>query len=145
MRNLELSDVDFIISCLRQMRTESPVYGECADDPDYVEDTLRQLIRSYTMRGIVEPDKGFLLFSVQPTWFCADIYANEQLLYVVPDCRGSSLAFRLIRQYTVAAYLAGAKYCAAGSSSGINDEKVLELYKHIGFKPWKHGVRLQIG
>lgn len=145
MRDLELSDVDFIIRSLQQMRTESPVYGECADDPEYVASTLRNLILCDVMYGVVAPGKGFLLYTMQPTWFCADVYANEQLMYVHPDYRGGSTAFKLILSFVNAAEDAKCKYCAAGASSGINDERVLKLYQRIGFKPWKHGVRLQIG
>lgn len=140
MRPILQTDIPFIIKCLQELRTESPVYSECADDPEYVTHMLTAAFDA-GLYGVIEDGKGFLFGGISRSWYSNVQIAYEQLLYVTPERRGLSLALALIDAFVHQSFERDAAEVRAGSSTGISDDLVLRLFLRAGFERFGTGVR----
>ena len=132
------------VKLMTGMLIESPVYRRYSPDIDHTYGALLPLLRSDA--GIFLTDSntaptGVMIGCVGKPWYANAIEANEMILYVDRDLRGSRLAPRLIKAFLVQAYERGAQTVLAGASAGVNDELALKLYVLMGFEPWAHGMR----
>ena len=142
IRNATAEDIPFIIWCLQSMREEADF--DVANDPEYVSGCLEQLIDHPSFTAYIEEGKGVAFAVTQPTWYDARPATYEQLLYVRPEYRSSSIAPRLIRALIEDARIRGSKEIQAGSVTGFREEALLGLYKRLGFEDYRGGVRLRL-
>ena len=144
MRPVNLTDIPFIIACLQKLRIESPIYAECADDPVYVTETLTAMIQSEGFLGVIVEGKGFMIGMVSAQWYSSIQNAYEQLIYVLPEHRKSSAAYRLVTGFIDAAYAYGAAFAYAGASTGLDHEGTFRMYERLGFERFGTGVRKEL-
>lgn len=62
--------------------------------------------------------------------------ASDFLFYLTPECRGSYVSIRLVKEYREWAGKRLCKEVRLSLASGINEERVGHAYKHLGFEPF---------
>ena len=75
-------------------------------------------------------------------WFNNQVIAFEQVFYVVPEYRSTQSAFLLIDSFVSWAKHMNAGRVQCGTTTGINTQSCVRLYKHFGFK--EHGTLLDM-
>lgn len=63
----------------------------------------------------------------------SDLVALDQILYVVPELRGSHVGIRLLNEYVIWAESLGAKEIRLSVASGVHEEKTGRLYNKLGY------------
>jgi GNAT superfamily N-acetyltransferase len=76
---------------------------------------------------------GMMFASQHTPWFSNEQYANEDLLYVSPDYRGTRAAFLLLRGFMDWVRETDVKHVRAGVSTGTG-QGAGRLYEHFGLK-----------
>ena len=100
IRVLDAEDIPEMISMLKAVRDESPEYGYIDDEEEeYVSASLQAMFSAGNLIGVIEDGKGFMFGLVYRQWYSRKQEASEQLLYIYPEHRGSSLALRLIKEF----------------------------------------------
>lgn len=144
IRRAVIQDVPVIAHMLRLLHDESPAFSEVPIDADFVIDNLIKMIEDEATVFMIEPGEGFMVGRVVQTFFDPRLRLVEQLLYVLPGQRGTSLAVRLVRAFELAGEHAGCKYIHVGSSTGINTDEVVSMYSRLGYNPFGHTLRKDI-
>lgn len=62
--------------------------------------------------------------------------ASDLLFYVKPECRGTTVALRLVKAYKEWAEELGCHEVRLSTASGINTERVGQFYERLGFSPF---------
>jgi GNAT superfamily N-acetyltransferase len=86
---------------------------------------------------VAENDKGIIgafVGGVAEFFFSHDKFGFDYLLYIRPEFRGSSAAYRLMLAAMTFCKNAGAKQLRFGVSTGINPEEADRFYKKLGFQ-----------
>lgn len=136
IRPVTVDDIPEILDMLRYFREESPEYNYTEDDAAFVGPNLDKLITSGIMFGVIDSDsKGVMLGALSQTWYCRQIDASEQVLFVYPPYRGGSTAVRLIQAFEKTAKDCGATVLGVGVSSGVHEEQTARMYEKLGFIP----------
>jgi GNAT superfamily N-acetyltransferase len=133
MRLVQLDDIDFIAGCLLDIHAESTSYSRLEVDKQYAINNLSNGIYAETIKGFIEPGKGFILFTEQASWFSPTKELVELLLYVKPQWRGTSVAVKLVCRMELYARNFGLKTIHVGTSLGIADSKAIKLYEGLGY------------
>lgn len=133
MRAVCIEDIPFIIKCCEYLHDESPIMRKVPKDVDYVTNRLEFML-SNGMFGVIHNDTGFMLGFVSNSWYDPTLHAYEAILYVLPQHRGGSIAYRLIKSFEHSAKSYKAKSVTVGSSVGIRDKAVEKLYETLGYK-----------
>lgn len=141
MRPINKHDVLDIIDMTKELGRESPVYSQYEQDETYVAITLEQMILDDHFIGFIVPSVGFMFGSLGAQWYSPRLDFYESLLYIRPEHRGGSLAYRLIRKVEQEAKAAGAHVFWAGASTQLEESKTLALYERLGFTRTSQGVR----
>lgn|SRR6478736_1560528 len=76
---------------------------------------------------------GFLVGVATPCFHRQGIVAEQKLCYVTPDRRGSTAAFRLIKQFEKWARINGATQIFTGSANLRHAERTIKLLETIGY------------
>jgi len=76
---------------------------------------------------------GMLFASVQTPWFSDETYGTEDLLYVLPEYRGTRAGYMLVREFMREMKERGVQHIRGGVSTGtgLGAER---LYEHFGMK-----------
>ena len=77
---------------------------------------------------------GIGAFMCHPHYWCDVMIASDLMVYVIPERRGSTAAYRLIKAYEKWAVEFGASEITLGISSGINVERTSKFYQTLGFE-----------
>ena len=77
---------------------------------------------------------GMMVGFVGQYWFSTERYAMDLALYVHPDHRGSSAAFRLLKEFTIWASQQNVKQIRCGETTRVNPQATAKLYKKMGFE-----------
>lgn len=138
IRDVHRSDTWQIVEHLRVLREESPEYNYVEDDPLWVANNLLQLIENETLIGVVDVDedqyvKGFMIGFISHTWYSKRVDAIEQLLYIMPEFRGGSIAIRLIKGFEDVCRYRGAFELSVGASTGMAESRTVKLYEKLGY------------
>ena len=93
-----------------------------------------------TERGIVlvaENSEGKMvggfIGEVAPTFYGDDLMGIDYSLFVLPEHRGGTYGFRLVKEFTERAIMMGAVHITSGTSTGVMPETTSRLYKKMGF------------
>lgn len=145
IRCMDQYDLRYIVLCLQDMRKEIPSCAESEDDFEYVLSNLKAMQEHEQFIGLIEDGgKGFMFGCMSSTWYDKRIKAYEQLLYVTPAHRKSSLGSRLISAFCNEAKNRGAVEVLAGESLGYRSDAVATLYKRKGFTSNGESFKLKI-
>ena len=102
-------------------------------NPEKLLNNLGHWIHSGLSLLVVDDGKivGMLFASIRNSWFSDDNYAAEDILYVLPEYRGTRAAFMLVRGLNHWVKQIGIKHLTAGVSTGTGPGAE-RLYKHFG-------------
>lgn len=145
IREISLYDVGPICELLCDLQVESPEYNFVQQDWDYVPPRLKNMICQPSFIGVIDDDyKGFMFGEVSEHWYSSRIDAFEQLLYVAAPHRGTMLAPRLIKSFEALAKSRGAANVYAGATTGMDEDRTIELYKRLGYRTTLPAVRKEL-
>lgn len=134
IREISLYDVVPICEMLVDLRNESPTYGYGEEDWGYVPSQLKHMITDPSFIGFIDDDfRGFMLGAVCSYWYSRRKDAHEQLLWINAEARGGMLAPRLIKRFEQKARELGAVHVYAGASTGMSEERTIQLYERLGY------------
>jgi GNAT superfamily N-acetyltransferase len=136
IRAYEQRDFPDLLLLGGEMHSESD-FSPFAFSPDYVR-KMEEVVLSSSDRFcfVAETDEGIagtFVGGVQEFFFGPDRYGFDFLLYVRPQWRGSSAAYRLVLAATAFCRNAGAKQLRFGVSTGINPADADRFYRKLGF------------
>lgn len=116
-------------------------------DSTFADMDFDRRVAAETMLRVMDNERGLLLKAehaghivgglmalITPSFFGKDTVASELALYVSPEQRGGSAAFRLVREYVAWAKQQDAKRINAGNSAGMDDERYVSFLSRLGFK-----------
>ena len=145
VRSMEQRDIPQVLSLMSMLRVESTVFSHYPEDPAYVTNQLTFMVQSPMHIMLIDVDnherlKGVMFGFTGSPWWSPYYEANEMLLAVSEEYRGSSVAVRLIKEFECIAVNRRCMSINVGSSLGINDDRVERLYKHLGYESRGHGL-----
>jgi GNAT superfamily N-acetyltransferase len=139
IRDFTADDMPQIIALGRQMHKESSYNGLDFDD-DTVMDLADQWLSNpeiYFCRVAEDKQKeifGMYVGLISSYYFGKDLVANDLLLFVVPDRRGSIAAVKLIKEFEQWAKDKGAAEVRPALSTGVKVEETKQLYEALGYE-----------
>jgi len=145
IRKAKESDMDAIIELGKSMYVESDYQGMA-----FNEDKCRAFLSVVITTGlaiIAEKDGwivGMLGAGIQPHIFTDTLMSWDDLVYVLPQYRGTRAAQRLITVYIAWAQELGVKRenIYIGINAGINIDRTARFYHKLGFK--RSGINMKL-
>jgi GNAT superfamily N-acetyltransferase len=138
------ADIPTLVELGRRLHDESPHFVRYEYSSEKVAALARRLIVG---ESLLSPPPGGVLVAelegrivgmivglVIEHFFGSSRFATDLTFYVAPEHRGGSTAVRLIRAFEEWARENGAQYFVPGTSTEIQPERTLELYKHLGYR-----------
>lgn len=145
IRQMSLYDVVPVCEMLVDLKNSSPEYSFVVEDWDYVPNQLKNLLCNPKFIGVIDDDyRGFMIGAVDQYWYSSRKDAFEQTLLVNEEARGGMLALRLIKAFEKRAKELGAEYIHCGSTTGINEERTIQLYERMGYQRMTASVRKKL-
>lgn len=145
IRKMSLYDVVPVCEMLVDLRNSSPEYNFVEEDWDYVPPRLKAMLCDPNFIGFIDDDyRGFMVGGVSQYWYSARKDAFEQLLWVNEEARGGMLAPRLIKAFEKRARELGAEYIHAGASTGMSENRTIQLYERMGYDVQTPSVRKKL-
>lgn len=89
-------------------------------------------------------DIGFIWVVVSRFVWSSAIVATDQLLFVLPEHRGSRAGIKLINAYKEWALSKGAVAANLSVASGIHQERTAALYEKLGFESLGYTHRINL-
>lgn len=77
---------------------------------------------------------GMIVGFVAPHYFTEALIAADLLCYVLPENRGGTYGYRLIKKFEQWAYERGASIVTLGITTGVTTERTASLYKKLGYQ-----------
>lgn len=78
---------------------------------------------------------GLLMALVQPYAFATGFFIGQEVLYVVPEKRGTRAAARLIKAFSDWSDRLGPRETYTGIANGFKVERTSRFLQHFGFTP----------
>lgn len=128
------SDVVNLFKLCVQMHRETD-FKHISINPEKVISNLGFWINDGLLLVAEKDDKliGMMFASVKKPWFSDEEYATEDILYVVPEYRGTRAGFLLVRGLLDWVKEKGFKHVRAGVSTGTG-QAAEKLYRHFGME-----------
>lgn len=141
IRKATTSDLTSLIRLGERLRLESKVWFPPID-PEY--------FRAWAGKSLFSGDENYCCFVFEkggnivgwlngaiaaPYEFNPMRVAVQRILYVVPECRGSTAAARLMKAFEEWADARGISRRLAGLGNGLPSAKVDRFYRGFGFEP----------
>ncbi|MDF7671159.1 GNAT family N-acetyltransferase [Orbaceae bacterium ESL0721] len=79
--------------------------------------------------------KGFFIGQILTPLASKDKMALDVMFFIRPAYRGGTTAYRLIKRYEEWARSHDVKYIQLGSSSGLSQQRTLNMYSRLGYVP----------
>lgn len=76
---------------------------------------------------------GFIIGVAEKAWHSTELCASEICLYVKPMRRGTTISFRLVKEFRDWAIATGAHLIESGVSTRYSPARTAEIYKKAGF------------
>jgi GNAT superfamily N-acetyltransferase len=146
IRQATYSDIPALLYLGQVMHAES-AYSPYDYNPAKVAELAETLIDAEHGIALVAEDEGVIqgafLGVVYPHWFGDDLVSTDYALFMHPDCRGGTQAYRLIKRYIVEARAKGAKQIMLANSTGVVPSRVAALFESLGFHRLGYVFELQ--
>ena len=138
IRNANPNDIERMVFLGREMHAESE-YKQYDFDDEVTTRTLTNIVGD-SVAGIAlvaESDGvivGGIVGYVAPHYFGKCRVASDLALFVTKEERRGRLALRLINKFIERATELGADQISLGTTTGVESERVKQLYERMGFK-----------
>ena len=145
VRPATLDDLPDLLEIARQFIQEAPNYSSRELDEQALTENLSQVIQGAGTVFVAVQDHeiaGGIVCLTTKDWFNNQIIAFEQVFYVKPEYRGTRAALLLIDVFLNWSRQMGAGRVQCGTTTGINTESCVRLYKHFGFN--EYGILLDM-
>lgn len=139
------ADLPQILPLGKLMHAESR-YSSVPFSPIKVSATFAALIDGQGCVFVAEKDGeiiGGIAGFLGPVWFGIDQTLMELTLFLKPECRGGTLAARLIKAFVAFGREQGCTLIQSGVVSGVEQERTEKLYQRLGGK--LHGSLYEFG
>ena len=145
IRPVEYKDVDACISLGYLMQQESH-YRFLTYSPVKIVSLIERSINQPDTVCIFVAEKddeiiGFFVGLKTEYWFSTDTMTCDLVLYVTPEHRGCSAAPRLVKAYEEWASKLGVKELNIGTSTDVNSDRTIGLYKRLGYQTASYSFR----
>ena len=104
VRHATIQDLDEIIRMLKNYAGATPL--SCFEDPDYDEHRVKMILGNFIWKHVVlvgetETGLGGLLIAnlIPDLWMPQIVTLRETAWWVEPECRNTSLGYRLLQEY----------------------------------------------
>lgn len=148
IRSMSEQDIPQVLELLRMLRAESPTFNHYPEDERFATANLKFMVQAPTQIMLVDVREdvltGVMFGYCGCPWFSPAYEANEMLLAVYEEFRGSSVAMRLIKEFERRAIEKSATAINVGASLGIADELAERLYIALGYVRNGHGLTKRI-
>lgn len=145
VRPATLKDMPSLLAMARQFILEAPNYSGRELNEDALEENLTAVIQGQGAIFVTEHKDaltGGIVCLTTKDWFNNQIIAFEQVFYVVPEYRSTQSALLLIDSFVSWAKHMNAGRVQCGTTTGINTDGCVRLYKHFGFN--EYGILLDL-
>lgn len=132
------ADLDALVALGQAMHAESPRYRDHSFSPEKV--------RALAVTLMAQPERAAVLVAevdgevvgvftafACARWFGDDVMVSDLAVYVVPEHRGSSLFFRLVKAAERWAASVGARDLEIGVSTGVQQDVTVRAYQRMGY------------
>lgn len=130
-------EIVLICNLCELMHRESPVYRTLNFDWLRMRDLLLRAWAedSFLLSVAISEGQiiGLFVGFISKTFFGHDTISEDVLVYVLPEHRRTSAAIQLVKSYEQWAKSNGVKKIRAGTTAGINTEKVVAFYERLGY------------
>lgn len=145
VRPATLKDMPSLLAMARQFILEAPNYSGRELNENALEASLTAVIQGQGAIFVTEHKDaltGAIVCLTTKDWFNNQIIAFEQVFYVVPKYRSTQSALLLIDSFVSWSKHMNAKRVQCGTTTGINTDGCVRLYKHFGFN--EYGILLDL-
>jgi GNAT superfamily N-acetyltransferase len=136
VRVATLPDVPAMVALGGEFIKEAPNYQNRPYIPVNAAKHFTSLIKGGGVIFLIEHRKqiiGGFVGRIGGDWFNNTKIAFDDVLYVKPEFRKSKAAYMLIKSFISWATLMGASRIQCGTTTGVESEACIRLYKHFGF------------
>lgn len=129
-------DVPILVELGALFIEESPVYQSRGYVHELAADHFTNLIMNSGVILVVEHNGvicGGFAGAIGKDWFNGKRIAYDHVLYVKPEYRKSRAAYMLIDAFINWARLMNADFIQCGTTTGVESQACIRLYKHFGF------------
>lgn len=143
IRTATPADIPLLVVIGEAMHAESPRYRRLSYNPRKVGNLLARIVGHPDWLVLIAENgvlQGVAIACVDTEWFSDERIAQELVVYVRPDFRGSTVAPRLIIGLDAWAESKGAVYLQAGATTGVEPLRTTQLYEKLGFSACALGV-----
>ena len=145
VRPATLKDMPSLLAMARQFILEAPNYSGRELNENALEANLTAVIQGQGAIFVTEHKDvltGGIVCLTTKDWFNNQIIAFEQVFYVVPEYRSTQSALLLIDSFVSWSKHMNAGRVQCGTTTGINTDGCVRLYKHFGFN--EYGILLDL-
>ena len=145
VRPATLKDMPSLLAMARQFILEAPNYSGRELNENALEANLTAVIQGQGAIFVTEHKDvltGGIVCLTTKDWFNNQIIAFEQVFYIVPEYRLTQSALLLIDSFVSWAKHMNAGRVQCGTTTGINTDGCVRLYKHFGFN--EYGILLDL-
>ena len=141
VRPPKFSEIEVMVSMAKQMHSEGE-FATIPFDDAYFYYFVRSALEKFhdnegTFIAVAEDTErhvvGGMIGAMSPYAFSPERYAVDLGIYVLPERRGASAAYRLINEFERWAKSNNAHEVKCGVSTGVNIEKAHEFYTKLGY------------
>lgn len=136
LRPATLIDVPTLVEFGAAFIQESPNYHGRNYSSEHAAKHYEELIKGNGVLLVVEHDGqlcGGFAGGIGKDWFSGEKTAFDYVMYVKPEFRKSRTAYLLIQTFISWARLMGADRIQCGTTTGVESNACIKLYKHFGF------------
>ena len=133
----QIADIPWLLELGDRAQREAPNYAQLHGDVSTRYKRLVLLLQSPTLVHIAVCDdqSGFICGAVEPSIWFEEAFASVNLLYVVPEKRSTSRAWRLLASFEQWGKALGAAGCLTNVTSGVQEELTARFYRKMGYQP----------
>ena len=147
LRVATLSDVPAMVALGGEFIKEAPNYKSRPYIAENAAKHFTNLIKGGGAIFLIEHDEqiiGGFVGRIGGDWFNNTKIAFDDCLYVKPEFRKSRAAYMLIQAFIRWAQLMGADRIQCGTTTGVESNSCIRLYKHFGFTEYGTVLDLEL-
>lgn len=147
LRVATLSDVPAMVALGGEFIKEAPNYKSRPYIAENAAKHFTNLIKGGGAIFLIEHDEqiiGGFVGRIGGDWFNNTKIAFDDCLYVKPEFRKSRAAYMLIQAFISWARLMGASRIQCGTTTGVESDSCIRLYKHFGFTEYGTVLDLEL-
>jgi GNAT superfamily N-acetyltransferase len=134
LRYASKDDLEVLCDIMWEIYAEAPEYRDRTIDPLYTREMLNQFLERDDMVVILDNEgRGVFIGIINTEWNTGSLHGCEVLLYVRSAYRGSLLGAHLIKKFEQTCIDLDCEHVSLGISTGITEDRTIELYKRLGY------------